>query len=210
MSLQQIITKKNRLMNHLYRILLVLLICCESVSAQERFKPLFNGEDLSGWQVIEKRPGKKAGLFTVDQEQKAIHVYADKKAGSRQDIGCLYTEKEYSHYVLKLQYKWLEKKFAPRNDHDRDAGLLFHLHGDMKKLWPNCAEMQLGASDATKVKDRYTTGDLWVIGKDLQVINERKGEFYTPGSEPVAVGKGTTYDKSYTQTQNERPHGRVE
>ena len=47
MSLQQINTIKNRLMNHLWCILVVLLICCESVSAQERFEPLFNGEDLS-------------------------------------------------------------------------------------------------------------------------------------------------------------------
>ncbi len=120
----------------------------------------------------------------------------------------MYTEKEYSNYVLKLEYKWLDKRFAPRVDHDRDAGLLFHLHGDMAGRWPDCLEMQLGESDTKKTKDRYVTGDLWVIGKDVQVMNQRNADnFYTPGGDRVAVGKNKSYDSSFISVGNERPHG---
>ena len=60
-------------------------------------------------------------------------MYSDEDAGSRQNFDGIYTEKEYSNFVLKLEYKWLEKKFKPRLHHDRDAGVLFHIHGEIKK-----------------------------------------------------------------------------
>ncbi len=176
--------------------------------AEEGFKPIFNGEDLSGWKSIQKQNGEASGGFGVDKDEKAIHTYIAPAAGSKQDIDCLYSENEYSSYVLKLEYKWLEKRFAPRIEHDRDGGLLFHLHGDLETIWPKSVEMQFGESEVTKVKDRYVTGDLWVIGEDVEVMNERnENEFYEPGADPVAVGKDKPYDKSFIPVGNEKPHG---
>ncbi|MGB6222948.1 3-keto-disaccharide hydrolase [Haloferula sp.] len=193
-------------MKNMFIATVAWLVCCQ-LQAEEGFKPLFNGMDLSGWHSMAEKRKEGAGVFFVDAAEKAIRPYAGKVAGSKQPIDCLHSEKEYSHFILKLEYKWLESRFAPRLTHDRDAGLLFHLHGDLKKIWPNSVEMQIGESNAKKIKDRYTTGDLWVIGKDLQVMNARDSRFYAPGAKEVPVGKDLGYDKSYVTTQNEKPYG---
>jgi hypothetical protein len=181
-------------------------VCCH-LSAEEGFVPLFNGQNLEGWHSMAEKKVDGAGAFFVDQAEKAIHPYAGKEADSKQDIDCLHTTKEYSHFILKLEYKWLDKRFAPRTKEDRDAGVLFHIHGDLETIWPNCVEMQMGNSDVGKTKDRYTTGDLWVIGKDVQAMNSREGKFYSAKAAPVPVGKDLMYDMSFVPVQNEKPLG---
>lgn len=110
-----------------------------SVSDETGFVPLFDGKTLNGWTSAKNTGEGNWGDFTVNEAENAIHVYEGKDDGSEQPDNCLNTEKEYSHYILKLEYKWGGKRFAPRADWDRDAGLLFHVHGDLKKsglpLW---------------------------------------------------------------------------
>lgn len=183
------------------------LSLCFPLAAEDGFVPLFNGKDLSGWKSIRDSNKAGSGVFTVDKGEKVIRIYDGAKDGSKQPIDCLYTEKEYSNYILKMEYKWLERRFPPRAKHDRDAGLLFHLNGNLKKIWPHCLEMQLGESDAKKTKDRYLTGDLWIIGKDIQAMNSREGSFHNPDAPLVIVGKNKSYDKSYTMINAEKPHG---
>jgi len=85
---------------------------------------------------------------------------------------------------------------------------MFHIHGEIKKTWPNCLEMQLGDSDPVKTKDRYVSGDLWVIGKDVEVISNRgPKKFYDPSDEEVAIGKGHGYDSSFLKAGNEKETG---
>ena len=55
------------------------------------------------------------------------------------------TTKSYSKYILTWEYKWGTKKFAPYTDvvrYPRDAGVLWHLHGDVTQLWPASMEFQ--------------------------------------------------------------------
>ncbi|MGJ8640012.1 MAG: family 16 glycoside hydrolase [Opitutaceae bacterium] len=184
------------------------ILISSQLYSDDGYQPLFNGTDLTGWRSIlgEKNPDDNA--FSVNAADQAIHVYAQEEPGSKQPIDCLYTDVEFSHFVLKMEYRWLDPRFEPRLTHDRDAGLLFHLHGDLTELWPNCVEMQLGESDVTKTKDRYATGDLWVIGKDIHVMNARgENDFYTPGSPLIPVGSDYKYDKSFIPEGNEKPHG---
>ena len=118
---------------------------------EEGFIPLFDGKTLEGWtSARELKAGKAKNAFSVNAEDKAIHAYAGEKANSKQSTDCLNTIKEYSHYILKLEYRWLEKRFAPRTQFDRDAGLLFHVHGKADKIWPLSLEMQIGESPADK------------------------------------------------------------
>lgn len=189
------------------RLTLAIIITSYHLSAEEGFQALFNGKNLAGWSSMAESKKEGTGSFFVDPEEKALRPYLGKEAKSKQPIDCLITDKEYSSFILKLEYKWLENRFAPRVDADRDAGILFHVHGNLNSIWPNCVEMQLGESDARKTKDRYASGDLWVIGQHLQVVNERKGQFYTPGSEEEQVGKGKKYDSSFILSSNEKPHG---
>ncbi|MDQ8190893.1 3-keto-disaccharide hydrolase [Roseibacillus persicicus] len=172
---------------------------------EEGFVPLFDGKTLNGWTSARVLAGEESA-FSVNEEEKAIHVYAGREAGSKQETDCLNTEKEYSHFILKMEYKWLDKRFAPREEYDRDAGLLFHVHGDLKKIWPLCLEMQIGESPGDKkhgkgAEGRFHTGDLFVLGKDLRVDTKRKDGYYHPEGE---VKNGKSYP---TNLGVEKPKG---
>ena len=167
---------------------------------EEGFVPLFDGKSLEGWTSARSEGDGDWGAFSVNKEEKAIHVYAGQQADSKQDTDCLNTVKQYSHYILKLDYKWLDKRFAPRTDWDGDAGLLFHVHGDLKQVWPPSLEMQIGESAGDKKngkrsKGRFHSGDLFVIGKGLEVTTTMadgwwnpKGEKRTGRSAPTKLG----------------------
>ena len=158
---------------------LILFSSLPTFGDEEGFVPLFNGKDLEGWTAAKSKGEGDTGAFSVNVEEKAIHVYAGKKNGSKQITDCLNTNKSFSHYILRLEYKWLENRFAPRADWDRDAGLLFHVHGDLKKVWPLSLEMQIGETPGDFFgKKRYHTGDLFVLGRELRVDTPVKDKNY--------------------------------
>lgn len=183
-------------------IFLILLINSLHAEAETGFTSLFNGETLEGW-----TEARSTGAFSVNKEEKAIHVYAGKEAGSPQKIDCLNHDTDYSHYILKLEYKWLESRFAPREKWDRDAGLLFHVHGDLTRVWPFCLEMQIGESPGDKPqargeKGRFHTGDLFVLGKHLSAETPRDGRYYDPNGKKVR-GRSTATKKGVENPKGE-------
>jgi hypothetical protein len=123
------------------------------VSPEDGFAPLFNGRDLGGFRVVVKDRGvvEAQELFVV--RDGAIHVYPTQADGSTQPFAGLVTRAEYSHYHLTLEYKWGARQFVPRADTVRDAGVLFHVHGD-DIIWPDSVECQIQEGD---------TGDLWAV-----------------------------------------------
>src|SRR5262245_38737413 len=104
-------------------------------AAEQAWQPLFNGKNLDGWYVVigKARTNDQAKLGQV--EDGAIHMYKDAAEASRQPAGYIVTEKDYSNYHLKLEYKWGKKRFAPRATIRRDAGILFHVVG-ADGVWP--------------------------------------------------------------------------
>lgn len=116
------------------------------------FQWLFNGENLDGWYTMIDEKGGEKDLFAVERDQ--IHVYKNQTALSTQSFGGLITRQEYSDFILIFEYKWGEKKFQPRHEFVRDAGVIFHMHGE-DIIWPNGVECQIQEGD---------TGDLWLIG----------------------------------------------
>jgi len=169
----------------------VILTASLFAEPEEGFVSLFNGKSLEGWSTARATDDNKYGPFSVNTEEQAIHVYAGEKANSKQKTDVIYTDKEYSHFILKLEYKWVGKRFAPRTDWDRDSGLLFHIHGNLSKVWPNCLEMQIGESPSDKPNargsaGRFHTGDLFVLGKKLRTdtksksLDGHKAKFYDP------------------------------
>jgi hypothetical protein len=93
---------------------------------------LFNGRDLNGWTIFLRHEDKSAdprsdpkGVFRV--EGGVLHV-------SGEEFGCLTTEKEYADYRLRLEVKWGDKKWPPRDKPTtpRDSGILMHCVGPDK------------------------------------------------------------------------------
>lgn len=172
------------------------------------FKPLFDGESLTGWKSARKEGPDGYGPFSVDPDEKAIHVYADAVAGSEQKSDVLYTEKSYSTYILKLEYKWLDQKFAPRHERDRDSGILFHMTNDLNKVWPDCVEMQLGDTPPRQAfKPRYTTGDIFIVGLGVRAEVRKKDEFYDPATPAAFLGEGKANERCWTSLGTEKPFG---
>lgn len=193
---------------------LIVFLCsaviCSVVISQEKeetgFKPIFNGESLEGWKSAHSKGADDWGPFSVNKEEKAIHVYAGAEADSKQKSDCLNSEKEYSRFILKMEYKWMGDRFAPRTDWDRDAGLLFHVHGDLTKVWPLSLEMQIGESGGDKKhgkgnQGRFHTGDLFVLGKDLRTDTKKtRGHYDEKGRTANGRSVATKFGK-------ERPKG---
>jgi hypothetical protein len=126
---------------------------------------LFNGTDLTGFNVYRQNQEKAPGTLLSAADARAvfkpeagmIHVYADAPDQSPQVHYTLVTTKSYSKYRLTWDYKWGTKKFAPYTDlvkYPRDAGVLWHVHGDVTQLWPPSMEFQN--------KDG-TTGDIFAL-----------------------------------------------
>lgn len=119
------------------------------------WESLFNGRTLAGWRV--QVDGLHLGqdpshVFSV--RDGVIHTYVDTKATDTVPFGLLVSEKEYGDFALSFEYRWGDKKFAPRASTKRDAGFLFHVHGEMK-VWPRCVELQVQEGD---------TGDIFTVG----------------------------------------------
>lgn len=84
------------------------------------------------------------------------------------------TKKKYSSYDLKFEFKWGERRFEPRLDKIRDAGLLYHCPVG-NYAWPPSLEYQIQEGDC---------GDLWnIMGahcdvlKDDQIIEIEKRDY---------------------------------
>ena len=192
-----------------FTALLVVEVFAHPTFAEEGFTSLFDGKTLNGWVTT-----RSTDAFSVNKEEKAIHAYAGKKNGSEQVPGCLVTKEKYSSYILRLEYKWLKKRFSPRTDWDRDAGVLFHAHGSLKKLWPYSVEMQLGetpGSITAKSKDywknrkpsRFHSGDVILIQQNLvQAQYKHKGAYWDPNGALYKGGKAI-----FTRLGIEKPKG---
>lgn len=165
---------------HLRQLLVFssLVISVVAHAADDGFTPLFNGRNLDGWHVATNGQGNPAdqGYFSVTDG--TIHVYAPHAAGSTQPFVGLISNESFSNYHLSLEYKWGGKKFAPRVDVPRDAGLCFHLHGE-EVIWPNCIELQIQEGD---------TGDAWIIGSRASALELATNHHYGPKGELLTRG----------------------
>ena len=73
---------------------------------------LAGGESLQGWASARSKTDGDWGAFSVNEAEQAIHVYAGREPGSKQTTDCLTSDREFSHYDLKLEYRWLDARFA--------------------------------------------------------------------------------------------------
>ena len=131
----------------------LVLIGCLSGLAGHAWQPLLNGKTLDGWYIVIGKNRTNDPKHLVQVDNGAIHMYRDEVDGSPQPAGYIVTDKEYSNYHLRLEYKWGEKRFAPRAKTTRDAGILYHVTGP-DGVWPQSIECQIQERDV---------GDIWTV-----------------------------------------------
>ncbi len=184
--------------------LCAILLGAHAAAAEraDGWKPLFNGKDLKGWSIhyasktAEGAPSP-ATLFAV--ENGVIHAYPTQPAGGEQPNAYLLTDADYKDYRLSLEYKWGEKKYAPRLEHVRDAGLLYHVHRERAGDWPAAAEAQIQEGD---------TGDSWAILTQLSTfMNPKTGTYTLPedGGVPTLRGDKDKFERTRHSRVNEYP-----
>lgn len=172
-----------------------LLLAAGASRVQAAWTPLWNGRDLEGWTTWLRQPEATSmvaglardaegrytepigsgrdplGVFTVVPDvdgRSAIRI-------SGEVFGELRTVGSYHDYHLKLQFKWGEKKWPPRDrpETPRDSGILYHVHseaGAEGRTWARSVELQIQEHDV---------GDLYAVGSAIAVRSTAR-----PGPQP--------------------------
>ncbi|MBC7923144.1 MAG: DUF1080 domain-containing protein [Ferruginibacter sp.] len=195
-----------------------------------KFVPLFNGRDLSGWDTYLGKPDSSAqipglarndqgkyteavglnrdplGVFTVVQEegQPAIRI-------SGEVFGAITSQRAYDNFHLRLQFKWGERRFPPRQTQQRDSGILYYCVGEPGQngyFWLESQECQVQEGDC---------GDYWAVDKARADITAVADTGHTPASpryrydrkgSPVVFGYGTVGGpRCWKATDYEKPTG---
>lgn len=185
---------KNIFMNRLTLVFFLLMVGCTS-SPKEDWTSLFNGVDFTGWDTWLAAPHPRydvpglardsAGrylepiglnkdplnVFEISEEEGKglIHI-------SGQGWGALTTQQEYENFHFSVEYKWGEKRWAPRDSAKRDSGILYFCvgdHGAGSGAWMQSQECQVQEGD---------TGDYWsVAGAMVDVTAESTTIDGSPG-----------------------------
>ena len=119
------------------------------------WKPLFNGTNLNGWYTVIGKGRSEDPNHLAQVDHGMVHMYKDAPEGSSQPTGYIVTEKEYSDYHFRVDYKWGTKRFEPRAKVRRDAGILYHIVGK-DGVWPRSVECQIQENDVGDVFTVYT------------------------------------------------------
>ena len=126
----------------------------------DKAQPLFNGKDFSGWTS-----------FSKDENAKLDDVRSVKEDGTIVDkgkpVGYLRTTKDYTNYVLRLEYRFPSK---PGN-----GGVLLRVQ-EPDKVWPKSIEAQLqnkNAGDFWNIDEfKMTTDAARLKGRNTKKIHE--------------------------------------
>ena len=153
--------------------------------AQDDWRSLWDGRSLAGWTTWVAKPspsstvpglardadGKYTEPIGAGRDPLSIFTVVPEVDGrpairiSGEAFGELRTTQSFKDYHLRLQFKWGEKKWPPRNGADtpRDSGLLYHVHaapGAEGRTWARSIELQIQEHDV---------GDLYAIGSTIAV-----------------------------------------
>ena len=131
---------------------------------------------LAGWKSYHQDGAKTTNVWSVDAAG-VLHCKGT-------PLGYLYTEKDYSDFVLELDYRW------PEGAEPGKGGVLIRKTGP-DKIWPKSLEAQINVGDA---------GDFWGLdGYRLDGPEDRKKSLEHP-----QFGKLTNLKKTAAV---ERPAG---
>jgi hypothetical protein len=156
-----------------YFFLQLVILICIVLPAQ---KKIFELDKKTEWWTYTSKSGKNNDTGKVFQfENNVLHV-------SGAETGYIATVKKYSNFRFTVEFKWGEKRYPPRENQKRDAGILYHVDfysGD--KVWPRSLEYQIQQSDCG---DFWMTDSTTIIhtdtlthpGKAVRVIKSKDAE----------------------------------
>ncbi|MFZ9004942.1 MAG: 3-keto-disaccharide hydrolase, partial [Robiginitalea sp.] len=106
----------------------LLLFACKPANAEPGWIQLFNGRDLTGWQV--KIRGYAVGdnfRNTFRVENGILKVAYDRYDTFGEEFGHLFYEKPFSHYRLRAEYRFVGEQVPDGPDWAfRNNGFMLH------------------------------------------------------------------------------------
>lgn len=141
-------------------------------AAEPAWCPLFNGKDLSGWTPkIAKHPAGENFAETFRVEDGMIKVSYDRYAKFDQQYGHLFTHLAYSHYVLRLEYRFVGKMMADAPKYvNLNSGVMLHAQPPqsmrLDQGFPSSMEFQFLADEG---KGPRPTGNVCTPGTNLEL-----------------------------------------
>ncbi len=174
---------------------LVAIMFASCGSKEAKFESIFNGKNFDGWEAYLGVPDPSVDVPGMTKNAEGVYtqplgvnndplnvfsiVEVDGEPALRasgQIYGSFATVKEYGNYHLRLEVKWGEKKWVPREDKPRNAGVLYHGTGDFGKglnVWKISHECQVME---TMFGDSYRMGETFC---DITASRTNENERYT-------------------------------
>ena len=190
-----------------FRVILIALLIggmfgCRGQRPHGNEIALFNGKDLSGWYTWIAVPDSTVevpgmtrgdnGHYTaplgLNKDPLGVFSVAEIDGGpairiSGQVMGILVTDNEYQNYHLKLEFRWGNKKYPPRENEPRDSGVLYNSlgpEGAWYGVWMKSIECQVNEKE---VGDMYAVDSVFV---DIPAVKDSTGEYhYQEGADIV-------------------------
>ena len=199
-------------------------------AAQNGWTRLWNGKNLDGWTTWMQRPEPSS---TVDGLARDANGRYTEPIGSGRDplkvftvapdvdgrpairisgevFGELRTTRAFKDYHLRLQFKWGDKKWPPRDGAatPRDSGLLYHVHaapGAEGRTWARSVELQIQEHD---VGDLYAIGSTIAVRTKVRRVGQQLEYTYDPAGDWTyfAQNQGAP-GRCIKQPDNEKPTG---
>ena len=169
------------------RTILLLLSCFVLMSSgkQDKWKTLFNGKDLKGWEMkIAGYPlGQNFGN-TFRVQKGILQIRYDKYDSFRNRFGGLYYKEKFTNYRLKVEYRFIGELTpgAPVWGY-RDGGVQYHCQSPatmtIDQPFPVCLEYNLHGGNG---KDERPVGEICANGIYVMIDGKRTTSYCTPAT----------------------------
>lgn len=143
-------------------VMAVVAGCTSQKAPNDGFVKIFNGTNWDGWYLKIKSGDSLMAQKLFAIEDSVVHIFNSAfpdsfklGTGENDTHGMFYTNKKYSKFILRFEYKWGTKIANNFNDWQYDAGCYYHVVDD--KIWPTGIEYQV-RYDHTKLRNH--TGDI--------------------------------------------------
>jgi hypothetical protein len=141
-------------------------------AAEGTWKPLFNGKNLEGWTPkIAGYPVGENALNTFRVEDGIIKACYDQYPRFDQKFGHLYSNQAFSHYKLRLEYRFSGKMLADAPNYvNLNSGIMYHAQSaasmSLDQAFPASLEFQFLADEGNGPR---ATGNLCTPGTHVAV-----------------------------------------
>ncbi len=111
------------------------------------WQPLFDGHSLDCWNFYQDGVGNVDKRHVVAIEDGILSLLGPGYAGDDTPPGHISTRTVWQNYHLRLQYRYGNRRWAPRKLQRRNSGILYHMGDETDRLFPDCVEFQLEEGD---------------------------------------------------------------